>query len=175
MSAPHSPHLAARLIGRLAGRFAGLVHELGKFGVVGGVAYVINSTVVGLWLVAYPHPDPDHPHPDQLTHRLIGLTVATIISASVAFVGNRFWTWRHRMRSGLHREYLLFSLFNAVGLAIQYGCLLLSERVLSPIWSGFQSPIAVFLSTQVVGVAFGTVFRFWAYRRYVFRTPEPAV
>ena len=41
-----------------------------------------------------------------------------MVSATVAFLGNRFWTWRHRERSGIAREYSLYFLFNVVGLVI---------------------------------------------------------
>jgi len=33
---------------------------------------------------------------------------------------------------------------------------------------GLQSPLADNISANVVGLAAGTTFRFWAYRRYVF-------
>ena len=85
-------------------RFRQLVHEVGKFGVVGAITFVIDTTIFTLlrtgigpyWAAA------------------ISMTIA----ATLAFIGNRFWTWRHRERSGLHREYVLYFAFNLVGLLI---------------------------------------------------------
>ena len=75
-------------------RFGRLVRELGKFGVVGGVSYVIDLTFFNLFLGPLGG---------------IGAKIAsTVIAATCAFIGNRFWTWRDRERSGLRREYLLY-------------------------------------------------------------------
>src|SRR5690606_14035214 len=86
-------------------RFKHLVHELGKFGIVGGIAYLVDS----LLLVVLDN---------QGWEPMTAKTVATLIAATVAFLGNRFWTWRHRARSGLAREYALYFVFNAIGLGI---------------------------------------------------------
>ena len=141
-------------------RFAHLIHELGKFGIVGGICYVIDLAVFNLaeaefgwgWFPA--------------------LLLSTVVSASCAFVGNRYWTWRDASRSAMHREYGLFFLFNLVGLAISSGMLLLSHDVLGSIWPVMRTRLADNISGKVIGVAFASLFRFWAYRRYVFR-PAP--
>lgn len=141
-------------------RFAHLIRELGKFGVVGAVCYGIDLAVFNLaeakfgwgWFPA--------------------LLLSTIVSASCAFLGNRYWTWRDASRSAMHREYGLFFLFNLVGLAISTGLLLLSHDVLGSIWPVLRTQLADNISGKVIGVAFASLFRFWAYRRYVFR-PAP--
>jgi len=143
-------------------QFRHLVHEMGKFGVVGALAYVADSAV--LILLERRGWEP-----------LTAKTIATVIAATLAFAGNRFWTWRHRARSGLAREYGLFSLFNAIGLGISLAVLGVTYHWLGAIWPQiFQTSLAVFISANVVGLAAGTVFRFWSYRRYVFRAPAPA-
>ena len=63
----------------------------------------------------------------------------------------------------MRREYMLFFGLNAVGLTIALSCLGISHYLL-----GFTSPLADNISANVVGMALGTVFRFWAYRRFVF-------
>ncbi len=151
---------ASRLRG-LYERFAHLIHEVGKFGVVGAVCYGIDVTVfnvclLGLHLAWFP-----------------ALVVSTVVSASCAFVGNRYWTWRHRERTALHREYALYFAFNVVGLLISTAALLLSHDVLGSTWPVFQTPLADNVSGKVIGVGFASLFRFWAYRRFVFR-PGPA-
>jgi putative flippase GtrA len=132
-----------------------LIHEMGKFGIVGGVAYLVDTALfVGLVLVM-----------ETLTAK----TLATLIAASVAFVGNRFWTWRHRARSGLAREYGLYFAFNAIGLVIALAFLGISHYGLGQIWPFFQTPIADVIAANVIGLGAGTSFRFWSYRRYVFK------
>jgi putative flippase GtrA len=139
-------------------RFRDLVHELGKFGVVGSVAYVVDSLLLIALLRATDEP-------------LTAKTLATVVSASVAFVGNRFWTWRDRERSGLAREYGLYFGLNVVGLAIALGCVWVSHYLLGSLWPAFQTDLANFIAANVVGLAAGTLFRFWSYRRFVFLAP----
>ena len=74
---------------------------------------------------------------------LLAKTLSTVVAATIAFVGNRFWTWRHRERSGLRREYLLYFFFNAVGLGIGLACLGISHYGLGSIWPDvFQTQLA---------------------------------
>jgi putative flippase GtrA len=145
-------------IAQLIVRFRHLVHEVGKFGIVGIIAFGFDFTVFNLLLSSLG------PLPAK--------TVSTVIAASVAFVGNRFWTWRHRPRSGLRREYTLYFLFNAVGLAIGLACLWISHDALGAVWPEiFKTRLADNVSSLGVGMVLGTLFRFWSYRRIVFRAP----
>jgi putative flippase GtrA len=143
-------------LAELVNRFTHIFRELGKFGIVGVVSYVIDTGVLKVCLSASVNP-------------ILSKTISTVIAATLAFVGNRFWTWRHRERSGLHREYGLYFVFNAIGLGIALLCLWASHYGLGSVWAIFQSDNADIVSANVVGMAFGTVFRFWSYRRYVFR------
>jgi putative flippase GtrA len=147
------------LLAALWRRFGHLVHELGKFGVVGAASFVIDTAIFNL-----------------LWHSLgpfWSATVSMAIAASIAFLGNRFWTWRHRERSGLHREYALYFAFNLVGLLISLSCLWLSHSGLGQLWPViFHTQLADNLAKNGVGMALGTLFRFWSYRRFVF--PEVA-
>ena len=137
-------------------RFRHLIHELGKFGTVGGVAFTVDTIVYALLL-------------DTNLETLTAKTLTTVVSATVAFLGNRFWTWRHRERSGLAREYSLYFAFNVVGLMITLAVLGLSHYGLGSVWPEvFQTKLADLIAAQIVGTAFGTLFRFWSYRRFVF-------
>jgi putative flippase GtrA len=140
---------------RLYDRFRDLVHELGKFGAVGAVAYVVDTALFAVFLLVM----------ESLTAK----TVAALIAATVAFIGNRFWTWRHRARSGLAREYLLYFSLNGVGLAISLAVLGVSHYLLGAVWPVLQTPLADLVAANVIGLAAGTSFRFWSYRRFVFR------
>jgi putative flippase GtrA len=148
------------VISRLRDRFGHLVQELGKFGTVGFVAFLVDLALFNLFTGAGG------------MEVLLAKTLSTVIAATIAFVGNRFWTWRHRERSGLRREYLLYFFFNAVGLGIGLACLGISHYGLGAIWPNvFQTQLADNLAAQIVGTAFGTLFRFWSYRRFVFVAP----
>lgn len=138
-------------------RFAGLAKELGKFGTVGAVAFVVD---IGLF---------------NLVRFGVGLgpltskTISTLVAVTIAYLGNRYWTWRDRPRHGLRREYVMFALVNGGGLVIQLACLGFAAYVL-----GFKdSQFAENIAGNVVGVGLGTVFRFWAYRSWVFPQLPP--
>jgi putative flippase GtrA len=142
-------------------RVMALRHELGKFGAVGVIAYAVDVTTYNLLL--------------QKAHvqTLVAHPVATVLAATLAFIGNRFWTWRHRSRSGLHREYTMYFAVNLVGLAIGEACLATSHYGLGAVWPALQGVIADNVARNIVGMALGTIFRFWAYRRFVFRDSGP--
>lgn len=137
-------------------RLGHLVRELLKFGVVGGIAFVVDVTLFNLLLGATDKP-------------LTSKTLSTVVATTVSYTGNRLWTFRRRTRSGVRREYALFFLLNGVGLAIALCCLAASHYLL-----GFTSRLSDNIAANVVGLALGTTFRFWSYRRFVFRAPAPA-
>lgn len=146
---------------RLYKRFQHIVHEFGKFGVVGAIAFVVD-TVIYTWLLSMGW--------ETITAK----TIATVISATLAFVGNRFWTWRNRQRSGLTREYVLYFVFNAIGLGIAAGTLAISHYGLGSVWPVFRTVPADVIASQIAGTVFASVFRFWSYRRFVFVVPTQA-
>jgi hypothetical protein len=47
--------------------------------------------------------------------------------------------------------------------------LAISHYGLGQIWPALQSKLADNISGQLIGTALGTLFRFWSYRRFVFR------
>jgi putative flippase GtrA len=143
------------LLRRLWDRFGNLVREMGKFGIVGGIAFIVDSLV---YTVLH----------DSLGY-IWAKVVSTVIAATLAFIGNRFWTWRGRSGKKMHREYLLYFVFNAIGLFIALACVWVSHGLLGAVWPDiFRTRLADVISAQIVGTAIGTVFRFWAYRTLVF-------
>lgn len=140
----------------LQSRFNHLLRELGKFGTVGGVAFAADLAIFNA-LLAGPQME-----------KLLASTISMTIAASIAFVGNRFWTWRDRERSGLRREYALYFIFNLIGLLITLACLGFSTYVLGSIWPLFEGTLAANVA-KVIGTGLATIFRFWSYRNIVFR------
>ncbi|HSK26375.1 MAG TPA: GtrA family protein [Jiangellales bacterium] len=144
------------LVPRAWYRLHALVREGAKFLTVGGLGYVVDVTVFNALLYAGGEgPLYDRP--------LTGKTISVVVATLVTYAGNRFWTFRHRGRTGYAREYALFFVLNGVGLAIALACLGFSRYVLD-----LSGPVADNVSANVVGLALATGFRFWSYRRWVF-------
>jgi putative flippase GtrA len=153
----------AAFLPALRARFGALVRELSKFGTVGSIAFAIDLAIFNVLLQAG-------------FESLLAKTISTVLATTVAFTGNRFWTWRHRSHANMARQYTLFFLLNGVGLGIGLTCLAISHYGLGAIWPEFQTPLADNISGQFVGTAVGTLFRFWSYRRFVFGdtvVPDP--
>ena len=146
-----------KLVRQMYSRIDHLVHELMKFGIVGGAAFLVDIGVFNVLRVGLD------------VQPIRSKVVSTVIATTVAYFGNRHWTFRHRDRSGLGREYALFFVFNSIGLAIAMGCLGISHYLL-----GLRSLLADNLSANGVGMVLGTLFRFWAYRKWVFVSTGPA-
>ncbi len=140
-------------LARVYAPFRTLAHEIAKFGIVGGMAFVID---VGLFnLLLYGGILTDRP----ITSKIVSVAAAT----TFAYFANRFWTFRHRGRTHMGKEYLLFFLLNGAAMVISVSCLWFSHYVL-----GLDSALADNISANVVGLALGTLFRFWSYRKWVF-------
>ncbi len=142
----------APLRDRLRGSVRVLVKELAAFGVVGALAFVLD---VGLftWLASYG--------------ALKAKTVSTIVSTTFAYFGNRYLSFSHRARTGLGREAAYFFGINLITLVFS---LLIIGFFVYPL--GFGHASTTVLVVNVVTIGLGTVFRFWAYKRFVFLHPD---
>lgn len=130
-----------------------LAAEVLRFGVVGAVGY--SSDVVAFNLLRGV----------LGWNPILAKAVSLTISTTVAYVGNRFWTYRERRADGrTTRQYILFYLVNGLGAGMELVLLWFSHDVL-----GFRSLLADNISGNVVGMAAATLFRFWGYRTLVFR------
>ncbi|GAA2614949.1 GtrA family protein [Streptomyces tubercidicus] len=133
-------------------RLAALTRELVKFGAVGGAGVVVNFAVFNLVR--------------QLTEVPVvrASIIATVVATGTNYLGYRYFTYRDRDKRGRTRELTLFLLFSAVGLVIENGLLYVATYGFH--WdSPLQSNIFKFL-----GIGVATLFRFWSYRTWVFRT-----
>ena len=141
----------SRMIDRARGAMDVIYREMIKFGVVGLMAFIIDIGLANL-----------------LWHTVLSdkVTTAKIISGAVAtlfsWVGNRQWTFRHRRSRPAHHEVALFFGVNGVALGISAVTLTISHYAL-----GFTSILADNVAT-IIGIGLGTLFRFWAYRKFVF-------
>lgn len=139
------------LVDLLRGTLNALWREVVKFGIIGAMAFVIDVGTMNL-----------------LRHTLLTdkPTTAKIISASLAtvfaWIGNRQWTFRHRRGRGATSEFSLFVLTNGVALLIGVGAIALSHYGLR------LTTLVADNIANVIGIGLGTLFRFWAYRRFVF-------
>ncbi|MBO1767814.1 GtrA family protein [Allobranchiibius sp. GilTou38] len=133
-----------------------------RFGVVGIFGFAAD--VGGFNLLRSEGPGPLHDYP------ISAKVISSIAGVIVAWLGNRYWTFRHTRRDRMHHEFLLFAVVSIVGIAIAAACLAVSHYLL-----GYDSQLADNISGNGIGLILATVFRFWAYKHHVFvsRNGEP--
>lgn len=127
-----------------------LVKELSAFGTVGAVCFAID---VGLFQVLYAHAG---------LGAVTAKVLSTMVSMTVAYFAHRYWSFSHRARTGLRREYLIFAVVNVSTLVLNVGLVALVRYPLG------QTGSLVLQVANVAGIAAGTVIRYLAYRRWVF-------
>jgi putative flippase GtrA len=148
--------------------------ELVKFALVGGTTYLVDIAVFTLLKTTVLEPKP-------VTAKILAVLVATILS----YVLNREWSFRTRGGRERHHEAALFFLICGVGLAINALPLWISRYVFDlqvPTVSLVVQEAADFASANVIGTLLAMMFRWWAFRKYVFpdenvrlRHPSPPV
>ena len=88
-------------------RFRQLICEFAKFGVVGVAGVFITNAVYDLLFL--------HLGAGPVT----STTIATIVAMVATYLGNRYWSFRARQRTGVVRELVIFAVLNGIGLLIQ--------------------------------------------------------
>lgn len=153
------------LVSDLHRRFATLIAELTKFGLIGTFGLIIDLGGAALL------------HGKAGFGPLMAKAISASVASVISYTGHRLWTFRHRASQGLLRGGLIFFGLNLIGLVIS---LLVIGFVTGPL--RLQS-LAAYNAAQVVGVLLGMGFRYWSYRRWVFLAfapdlvglqPEPA-
>jgi putative flippase GtrA len=99
---------------------------------------------------------------------LIGFVASNALGMTVSFVGTRWWVFRDRRPAGATGGLAGFVAVNVVSWSVPLGCLALSRYVLQ-----LSTPVADNLAANVIGLALGTVVRFWALRVAVFAARRP--
>lgn len=132
-----------------------LLGELVKFGIVGAFDTVLHFGLFNLLYQVGWEP-------------LIANGLAIIVAVISSYLLNRYWTFAHRARSGVGREFTVFVILNAIGWLISQVCLGVARYLLD-----LTDPLALNIAL-VVGVGIGALFRFATYKRFVFLSPERA-
>ena len=127
------------------------VQEVFRFLVTGGAAYLVDVAVFNLLLLVLD------------VSSVWSKVVSSVFAIAVAFVGSRYYTWRERRSEHPAREYAMFLLLSVVAALLQVACLWVSHHLM-----GLTSPLADNISSNVVGMAIATVFRFVTFRTLVF-------
>src|ERR1700728_1345006 len=140
----------------LQSRVRAMLPEIGKFLVVGGL-----GTVIDLGGAAVLH---SRYHVEPLAAKAISVTLATVFT----YLGSRFWTFKERENQSVRREAVLFFVLNVVGLLIAEAVIGLVTYVM-----GLRGSLE-YNAASLIGTGLGTIFRFYAYRRWVFLDPEAA-
>jgi putative flippase GtrA len=141
-------------VSRWCRRF-GTAGEPARFAAVGAAGLLVTDGVFNLMISGH-----------QAT--FTANAAATLIASAVTFAGNRYWTFRHRERTGIGRETSAFIALNLIGILIQQACLELARHELA----AGQDKVTL-SAALLVGVGLATVFRFWSYRRFVWLARRP--
>ena len=131
-------------------RFRQPIYEFTKFAVVGIAGVFITNASYGLLYLHYR------------LGPVLSITIATIVAAVATFLGNRYWSFRNRERTGVSHEIIIFAVLNGIGLLIQDATVAFNYYLLGL----GHDKLAVFVALNL-GIAIATGFRFWSYRQFV--------
>jgi len=135
--------------------------EAAKFSAVNVVATVVaiflfNALVHGL--PGLYSPGPFHGFP-VLTYFL-----ANCVGMVISFYGSRRYAFKHRKPTGRGGGAVNYAIVNIASFVIPMACLWVSRNAFD-----WDSVIADNISANVIGALLATLFRFWAFRRFVFK------
>ncbi|MBP2474625.1 putative flippase GtrA [Crossiella equi] len=139
--------------------------ELLKFAFVGGTTFLIdNGVFYGLKLTVLE------------SKPLIAKGIAVLVATIVSYVLNREWSFRTRGGREKQHEAALYFLVSGIAVGIYTAPLAFSRYVLDlryPDVTLLSQELGDFFIGQVGGVLIGMLFRWWAFRKFVF--PEENV
>ncbi len=132
-----------------------------KFTGVNAVATVVavflfNALVHGL--PGLYGPGPLHGYP------VLTYFVANTVGMLISFYGSRSYAFKHRYPTGPGGGLVNYAIVNFASFVIPMACLWITRNIFD--WS---SVIADNVAANVVGALLATLFRFWAFRRFVFK------
>ncbi|MBF4602359.1 GtrA family protein [Curtobacterium sp. VKM Ac-2884] len=139
-----------------------LIAQLARFGVVGAVGFVVDTTVFNVLRITVLNPDDVHSGP------FLAKVISTVVAIFVNWMGNRYWTFREQRRAVATREGVEFVVVSLGGMVIALACLGVSHYAMG-LTSVFADNVA-----NIVGLVLGTVFRFWLYKVWVYHPERTA-
>ena len=146
--------MSSSLSDHIRGSWRILIKEVVAFGIIGILALVIDLGIYNLLL---------HHNLGPLKAKF----VSTVVSTAFAYVGNLKFSFSHRARSSLGKEAGLFFGINAITLLIAEAILALFAYPLD-----YRDDHLVMNVVNLFTIGIGTIFRFWAYKRFVFLHPD---
>lgn len=147
----------------LSARLRRLAVEAFKFLTVGGVGFVVDvglSNVLAYGLGPIPALLDGSPIKAKI--------VSTIVAMIVVWIGNKLWTYGDRTTGSNVRGVVLFIVVNLLGMVITVVPLGVTWYLLD-----MRDQLTYNISTNVIGIALATAFRFYAYRTWVFKDSAP--
>jgi putative flippase GtrA len=134
------------------GRLAhSLAREIAAFALVGSLGILVDSAIFN---ALFSH------------GQVVAKTMSTTCAMVFTYWGNRTWSFAHRSRSPVPGRAGRFVIINLIALGFSVALVALCEYPLHMKGLPLQMNMA-----NLTTIALGTVFRFWAYRRYVFPCP----
>lgn len=91
-----------------------------------------------------------------------GELVSTVVATTIAYGAHRYWSFRHRARTGVARKYLLVTLMDGSSLGLGVAVTALARYPL-----GHAGPLFLQIANPD-WIALGTALRSLSYRRWVF-------
>jgi putative flippase GtrA len=144
-------------------RLQRLAAEVVKFLAVGGIATLVALVLFNVLV----HGFFGHPTGPMNQRPLTAFVVANLVGMVVSYRGSRSWAFRHREVVGPVGGRVAFFAINTLTMMIPLLCLAVSRYVLV-----LDSAVADNLAANVIGLGLGTAARFWAFRRFVFLSPQ---
>jgi putative flippase GtrA len=100
-------------------------------------------------------------------HVILAYLAANSVGMLISYYGSRHFAFRHRPAAGPGGGLPRYVAINLSSFIIPITCLWVTRHVF-----GWDSIYADNMSGNVVGALLGNAFRFWAFRRFVFKTPR---
>lgn len=133
-----------------------LIKEITAFGLIGILNLILDTVLFNLLLAWNNGLGPN-------SASLISTTICTLL----AYLGNRHLSFSHRARTGFARESTFFFAVNIVALIAQQLILAMFAYPLH-----YKNDTLVMNIVRLGTIGIGTIFRFWAYKRFVFLPPD---
>jgi putative flippase GtrA len=136
--------------------WSGLLSNIVKFGIVGGLGFVLDVAIFNMLRLGVLGAE-------QWWSTALGAkVVSTSLTIIFNWLGNRFWTFRNGRHTHITLEFFEFVIASPLGMAVSLACLWITHHIL-----GLTSIWADNISGNVIGLGLGTMLRFVLYQFWV--------